>query len=112
VSPRGLLRLGNYCKRAGLKGEEHLAAGLTIARTLFAEPHLSRKADHEGLILHSVCHRPNGWDHIPAGKKIPCGEATMWGDYHAREPALLIPRVAEGSLLRNRGVGILPEDED
>jgi hypothetical protein len=96
IAAQGLLRLGNYCTRAGLKGEEYSAAGLTVARTLFAEPYLSLKPDHEGLILHSVYHRPNGWDYIPPGRKVPCGEASMWGDYHARELAVLIKRMAEG----------------
>jgi len=59
------------------------------------EPYLSVDPNHQGLILHSVYHRPNGWDHIPAGKKIPCGESTMWGDYHARELGLLIRRMAK-----------------
>jgi hypothetical protein len=43
-----------------------------------------------------VYHRPNGWDYVPEGKKVPCGESTMWGDYHAREVALLIQRMGEG----------------
>ena len=45
---------------------------------------------HEGLILHSVYHRPNGWDYVPPGRKVPCGESSMWGDYHAREAALYV----------------------
>lgn len=98
IAAQGLLRLGRYCRLAGLKseGEKYFASGLTVARTVFAEPYLSLSDDHHGLILHSVYHRPNGWDHIPPGKKIPCGEATMWGDYHARELGLLISRMAEG----------------
>jgi unsaturated chondroitin disaccharide hydrolase len=63
---------------------------------VFAEPYLSLDPDHQGLILHSVYHRPNGWDHIPAGRTVPCNEATMWGDYHAMELGLLIARMAEG----------------
>ena len=39
---------------------------------------------HQGLLLHSVYHRPNGWDYIPPGRKVPCGESSMWGDYHLR----------------------------
>ena len=42
--------------------------------------------------LHSIYHRPNGWDHVPAGRKIPCGESSMWGDYHGLELALLLKR--------------------
>ena len=45
-------------------------------------------------LLHAVYHRPNGWDHIPKGRKVPCGESCMWGDYHARELALLLGRMA------------------
>jgi unsaturated chondroitin disaccharide hydrolase len=67
-----------------------------VARTLFSEAYLSTSPDHEGLILHAVYHRPNGWDHVPPGRKIPCGESCLWGDYHARELALLILRMARG----------------
>jgi hypothetical protein len=77
-------------------GARYLAAGLTVARTLFGEGYLSIAPDHQGLILHAVYHRPNGWDHIPKGRKVPCGESCMWGDYHARELALLILRMARG----------------
>ena len=45
-------------------------------------------------ILHSVYHWPNGWDHVPAGSRIPRGESSQWGDYHARELALYIHRLA------------------
>jgi len=62
---------------------------------LARRPYLSTAPDHQGLILHSVYHRPNGWDSIPAGRKIPCGESSMWGDYHAREAALYVKRQIE-----------------
>jgi hypothetical protein len=61
--------------------------------TLLGDPYLSKKPDHQGLILHSVYHRPNGWDYIPEERKIPCGESSMWGDYHAREAALYLQRL-------------------
>jgi hypothetical protein len=75
-------------------GQRYIAAGLTVARTLFAEPYLSRQPGHEGLILHSLYHHPRGFDQIPPGRKIPCGESSQWGDYHALELALLIKRMA------------------
>jgi hypothetical protein len=50
---------------------------------------------HQGLLLHSVYHRPNGWDHIPQGRKVPCGESSLWGDYHGRELALYVQRLYE-----------------
>jgi unsaturated chondroitin disaccharide hydrolase len=93
-----LLRLGTYLSAKGEKaaGTKYFQAGLTIANTLFDEPYLATSKKHQGLLLHSVYHRPNGWDYIPAGRKVPCGEACMWGDYHAVELALLIQRLADG----------------
>ena len=90
IACQGLVRLGRY-----LGDDRYTAAGLTTLRTLLDEPYLSTSDDHEGLLLHSVYHRPNGWDHIPAGRKVPCGEACMWGDYHLREAALYVERLAK-----------------
>ena len=92
IAAQGLLRLGHYL---GKNGKRYWQAGLTILNTLFDEPYLSTDAKHQGLILHSIYHRPNGWDYIPSGCKVPCGESSMWGDYHAREVALYVQRVAE-----------------
>ena len=85
IAAQGLIRLGNYHKKHGDSeaGNSYYQAGLTVAKTLFAEPYLSTADTHQGLLLHSVYHRPNGWDYVPEGRKIPCGEASMWGDYHA-----------------------------
>ena len=96
IAAQGLIRLGTYLAGHGdaSAGKRYLSAGLTTSRTLFSEPYLSTDAKHQGLLLHSVYHRPNGWDHIPKGRKVPCGESCMWGDYHARELALLIRRMA------------------
>jgi unsaturated chondroitin disaccharide hydrolase len=96
IAAQGLIRLGRYVSAQGdtRAGKRYVAAGLTAARTLFHEPYLSADPKHEGLLLHAVYHRPNGWDHVPAGRSIPCGEACMWGDYHARELALYIRRLA------------------
>jgi hypothetical protein len=98
IAAQGFIRLGTYLAAKGeaVAGKKYLQAGLTIADTLFDEPYLSADKKHQGLLLHSVYHRPNGWDHVPAGRKIPCGEACMWGDYHAVELALLISQMAAG----------------
>jgi len=98
IAAQGLLRLGRYLQEKGEKSEggRYFQAGLTVASTLFSEPYLCTDPQAEGLILHSVYHRPNGWDYIPEGRRVPCGEATMWGDYHARELALYIKKIAEG----------------
>jgi unsaturated chondroitin disaccharide hydrolase len=97
IAAQGLVRLGNYLAARGdaAKASRYLGAGLSVARTLFAEPYLSTDPAHEGLLLHSVYHRPNGWDHVPDGRSVPSGESSMWGDYHARELALLLLRQAE-----------------
>jgi unsaturated chondroitin disaccharide hydrolase len=83
IAAQGLLRLGRR-----LKDDRYWRAGLAVCDTLFAEPYLSTNASHQGLILHSVYHRPNGWSWQP-------GESSMWGDYHAREVGLYLMRVAE-----------------
>ena len=92
ITAQGLLRLGHYL--GGKDGKRYVAAGLTVARTLFDEPYLSTNAQHQGLLLHAIYHRPNGWDHVPKGRRIPCGESCMWGDYHLRELALYLGRLA------------------
>ena len=96
IAAQGLIRLGNWLHRhrQARAATRCRQAGLTVARTLFDEPYLSCDPRHQGLLLHSVYHRPNNWDHVPAGQKVPNGESSMWGDYHARELALLLWREA------------------
>src|SRR5471030_270278 len=97
IAAQGFLRLGGFLAARGERaaGKKYFQAGLTIADTLFGEPYLSTDPKHQGLLLHSVYHRPNGWDNIPRGQKVPFGESLMWGDYHALELALLVSRLAE-----------------
>jgi unsaturated chondroitin disaccharide hydrolase len=96
IAAQGLLRLGRYLQARGDDGARYVQAGLSVLDTLAdpAGPYLSTGAGHEGLILHSVYHRPNGWDHEPQGSAIPRGESSQWGDYHAREAALYVLRLA------------------
>lgn len=96
IAAQGLIRLGNYltAHRPSPLASKLRQAGLTIARTLLTEPYISTNPKHQGLLLHSVYHRPNGWDYIAPGQKVPNGESSMWGDYHLRELALLILREA------------------
>jgi hypothetical protein len=98
IAAQGLWRFGTYLNRqpeqAG-RGDNYRQAALTIGKALFDPPYLSLDPRHQGLILHSIYHRPRGWDYIPPGRRVPCGESSMWGDYHARELALLIQRAAK-----------------
>jgi unsaturated chondroitin disaccharide hydrolase len=98
IAAQGLLRLGRLLERRGQSEDGRLLfqAGLTITRTLLGSPYLSEDSAHEGLLLHSVYHRPNGWDYVPPGRKVPCGESSQWGDYHLRELALHVGRLAGG----------------
>jgi unsaturated chondroitin disaccharide hydrolase len=95
IAAQGLLRLGRYLQQKAEKesGDRYWQAGLTVLNTIFDEPYLSTGQMHQGLLLHSIYHRPNGWDYVPQGSKIPNGESGMWGDYHIREAALYIQRV-------------------
>jgi len=97
IAVQGLLRLGRALKARQEDGSRYEQAGLAALETLIDErgPYLSADPGHQGLLLHSVYHRPNGWDHVPAGSRIPRGEATQWGDYHLREAALLVRRLAK-----------------
>lgn len=94
IAAQGLLRLGHIL---GDAGRDYVQAGLTIVHRLLSEPYLSTDLNHEGILLHSIYHRPNGWDYIPPGAKIPCGESSMWGDYHLLEALLLVSKLAESS---------------
>lgn len=95
IASQGLLRLGHYLKKNGdmEEGEIYWQAGLVVLNTLLSEPYLSTDPEHHGLLLHTVYHRPNGWDSIPKGSKIPFGESCMWGDYHIREVCLYLDRI-------------------
>jgi hypothetical protein len=103
IAAQGLLRLGRH-----LGIERYWQAGLTVCATLFAEPYLSTDPDHQGLVRHSVYHRPNGWDHVPPGRAVPYGESSMWGDYHAREVALYLGRIADGGRYHTFFGGLAP----
>lgn len=95
IGVQGLLRLGKYLVEKGEKevGAKYWQAGLTGMNSLLDSPYLSTDPNHQGLILHSIYHQPNGWDNIPEDQRIACGESSMWGDYHAREAALYLQRV-------------------
>ena len=93
ITAQGLYRLGKFLGKG--EGDHYIQAALTVADTLFQAPYLSEDAEHQGLILHSIYHHPNGWDYVPDGHKIANGESSMWGDYHAMELAMLLKREAE-----------------
>ncbi|MBZ5670849.1 MAG: glycosyl hydrolase [Acidobacteriia bacterium] len=97
VAAQALWRFGAYLlPRSPEEGQRYRRAALVIAAALFDWPYLSDSPSHQGLILHSLYHRPQGWDYVPPGHRIPCEESSMWGDYHARELALLLLRQARG----------------
>jgi hypothetical protein len=95
IGSQGLLRLGRYLAGKGEAeaGNRYWQAGLTVLNSLLEEPYLSSDINHQGLLLHSIYHRPNGWDYIPEKSKIPYGESSMWGDYHIREACLYLQRI-------------------
>jgi unsaturated chondroitin disaccharide hydrolase len=111
IAAQGLLRFGRYLQQRSNGGDSedvaqtvgsdaarYVQAGLAVLRTLGddAGPYLSADAAHEGLLLHSVYHRPNGWDYVPPGSRVPRGESSQWGDYHLREAALYVLRLSSG----------------
>nr|MBA2306132.1 glycoside hydrolase family 88 protein [Acidobacteriota bacterium] len=98
IAAQALLRLARILEARGEAGSRYEQAGLLVLETLVDEsgPYLSSNPSHQGLLLHSIYHRPNGWDHVPEGSRIPRGESSQWGDYHLREAALLARRLANG----------------
>jgi len=95
IGSQGLLRLGRYLMKKGETetGQKYWQAGLTVLNSLLEEPYLSTNENHQGLLLHSIYHQPNGWDYVPEGSKIANGESSMWGDYHFREVALYVQKL-------------------
>jgi len=95
IGAQGLIRFGQYLKKNGetKRGDHYFQAGLSVLDRLLEEPYLSVNPGHQGLLLHTIYHRPNEWDHIPEGSKIPNGESCMWGDYHIRELVLYVHRM-------------------
>ena len=98
IGVQGLLRMGHFLHAHGKTNEatRYQQAGWTVMNRLLEPPYLSTSLEHQGILLHSVYHRPNGWDHIPQGYQIPCNESSMWGDYHMREAALYCSKINAG----------------
>ena len=95
IGSQGLLRLGKYLIKKGETeaGQKYWQAGLTVLNSLLEDLYLSKNEAHQGLLLHSIYHQPNGWDYVPEGSKIANGESSMWGDYHMREVALYVQKI-------------------
>jgi unsaturated chondroitin disaccharide hydrolase len=96
IAAQGLIRLGRFL---GADGVKYLSAGLAITKVLTAEPYLAVDEQHQGLLLHSVYHWPNGWDYVPAGRRVPFGESSMWGDYHLLELCTLVAKLNRGKYM-------------
>ena len=94
IGAQGLIRLGEaLAARGSADAARYRDAGVTILQRLLQPPYLSEDPEHQGLLLHGIYHRPGGWDHVPAGRRVPSGESVMWGDYHLVELALYVQRL-------------------
>jgi len=94
IGAQGLFRLGSYLETKDPEAaKKYWQAGLTVMDTLLDEPYMSVESDHQGILLHSVYHQPNAWDHRPGPEVAAHGESGMWGDYHMREAALYLWRI-------------------
>ncbi len=87
IAAQGLYRLGKY-----LKDEKYTRYALIVSKRLLSDDYVSLNKKHQGLLLHSIYHRPNNWDYAPDKNLAPYGESSMWGDYHIAELALLLQR--------------------
>lgn len=96
IGAQGLLRLGKYLEKLNPElSRKYWQAGLTVMDRLLEEPYLSTDPKHQGILLHSIYHEPNAWDHKPDPARAAYGESSMWGDYHMREAALYLSRIAK-----------------
>ncbi|MGF1677783.1 MAG: glycosyl hydrolase [Candidatus Methylacidiphilales bacterium] len=94
ISAQGLFRLASYLRHQGdsIRADRYEQAALVTTRSLLKEPYLSNDTNHQGLLLHSIYHHPNGWDHRPHTQQSPHGESSMWGDYHLMELGVYLQR--------------------
>ena len=99
IAAQGLLRLGRLLERRGEAEDGRLLfqAGLTVARTLLRPAvRLPRtRRTRACCSTPSTTGRTAGTTCLP-GRKVPCGESSQWGDYHLRELALHVQRLADG----------------
>ena len=85
IAAQVLLRLARVAAARGADGERYEQAGLRVLGTLIDETGPYERQDrHQGLLLHSIYHRPNGWDHVPAARAFlaasrACGATTICG---------------------------------
>jgi hypothetical protein len=98
IASQGLIRFGIFLNKMNGNGNQYIESGMAVLNSLLDEPYLSLEESHQGLLLHSIYHRPNGWDYIPKGSTIPNGESCMWGDYHLREVSLMVQRMIKKEL--------------
>jgi len=95
IGAQGLLRLGKYLDKKNPElSRKYWQAGLTVMDRLLEEPYLSTDPKHQGILLHTIYHEPNAWDNKPDTSRVAYGESSMWGDYHMREAALYLSRIA------------------
>ncbi len=94
ITAQGLFRLAAYLEAKGDKtaAAHYEKAALVTSASLLQEPYLSTKKEHQGLLLHSIYHQPNGWDYRPEKDKAAYGESSMWGDYHLMELGVYLQR--------------------
>lgn len=97
IAAQALIRLSNLLKKEDPKlSEKYMKAGLLTLKTLLSETYLSLNHEHQGILLHSIYHYPNGWDYIPSGSNVPNGESSMWGDYHMVELCMFVNKIIHG----------------
>lgn len=97
IGTQGLMRFAYLLKESDeTTAKKYEQAGFTTLRTLLTDDYLALDPAHQGILKHSVYHWPNGWDHIPEGRKVPADESSMWGDYHMVELCFLADKINQG----------------
>ena len=101
IAAQGLLRLAHVLRERGeaASADRYQAAGLTVLKTLLNEPYLSTDREHEGLLLHTVYHRPRGWD-----------SGRPWGSQRSHSASRTWASIFSTAGSRNRSPGCASRD--
>ncbi len=101
IGAQGMLRLGRLLLADDPQlSKKYTQAGLTTLQALLTDEYTAQDVNHQGLLLHTIYHEPNGWDHKPQEGKAAAGESSMWGDYHLVELAVLAKSIANNGYYR------------
>ena len=95
IAAQGLIRLGHALGEC--RTQLHASRIDRVAAAARGAVSLSRSASRRNSVAQCLSSAQWLGSRFRRAAKIPCGESSMWGDYHLLEAMLLVARMAEGS---------------